>query len=53
MSLSTAGVDSFLLQHPTYDGRGVLLLIFDTGVDMSIPGLQKTSTGLPKVIRML
>jgi subtilisin family serine protease len=50
MSLSTAGVDSFLLQHPTYDGRGVLLLIFDTGVDMSIPGLQKTSTGLPKVI---
>ncbi len=50
MSLSTSGVDSFLLAHPTYDGRGVMLLIFDTGVDMSIPGLGETSTGEPKVI---
>jgi len=50
MSLSTSGVDSFLLEHPTYDGRGVMLLIFDTGVDMSIPGLRRTSTGLPKVV---
>ncbi len=50
MSLSTAGVDTFLREHPTYDGRGVLVLIFDTGVDMSIPGLERTSTGAPKVI---
>lgn len=50
MSLSTAGVDTFLLAHPTYDGRGVVALIFDTGIDMSITGLQRTSTGLPKVI---
>lgn len=50
MSLSTSGLDSFQLANPTADGRGVLLLIFDTGVDMGIPGLQKTSTGLPKVI---
>lgn len=50
MSLSTTGVDTFLLRHPTYDGRGVVILIFDTGVDMSIPGLEKTSTGEVKVI---
>ena len=50
MSLSTAGVDSFLLRQPTYDGRGVVILIFDTGTDMSIPGLLRTSTGAPKVI---
>ena len=50
MSLSTAAVDTFLLEHPTYDGRGVVILVFDTGVDMSIAGLQRTSTGLPKVI---
>jgi hypothetical protein len=50
MSLSTSGVDSFLLRQPTYDGRGVVILIFDTGTDMSIPGLIRTSTGAPKVI---
>ena len=50
MSLSTAGVDTFLLEHPTYDGRGVVVLIFDTGADPSIAGLQRTSTGAPKMI---
>jgi subtilisin family serine protease len=50
MSLSTAGIDTFLIEHPTYDGRGVVVLVFDTGIDMSIPGLAKTSTGAQKVI---
>jgi subtilisin family serine protease len=50
MSLSTAGIDTFLIEHPSYDGRGVVVLIFDTGVDMSITGLQQTTTSLPKVI---
>lgn len=53
MSLSTAGVDTFLLDHPTFDGRGVLILIFDTGIDMSIAGLQTTSDGRPKVVDAL
>ena len=53
MSLSTAGIDTFLLDHPTYDGRGVLVLIFDTGIDPSILGLQRTSTGAPKVIDLV
>jgi len=53
MSLSTAGVDTFLLEHPTFDGRGVLILIFDTGIDMSIAGLQTTSDGRPKVLDAL
>ncbi|MCE2504473.1 MAG: S8 family serine peptidase [Chlorobi bacterium] len=53
MSLSTAGIDTFLLDHPTYDGRGVVVLIFDTGIDPSIPGLQRTSTGAPKVIDLV
>ena len=53
MSLSTAGIDTFLINNPTYDGRGVLVLILDTGIDPSIPGLQQTSTGEPKVIDLV
>lgn len=53
MSLDAAEVDLFLREHPTYDGRGVLLLILDTGVDMGIPGLRKTSTGEQKVVDAL
>lgn len=50
MSHSTSGIDTFLLRHPSYDGRSVVILVFDTGVDPSIPGLLETSTGQPKVI---
>jgi subtilisin family serine protease len=50
ISKSTCGIDRFLAQHPTADGRGVLILIFDTGVDMGIAGLKTTSTGSRKVV---
>ena len=53
MSLSAARVDSFLLAHPSWDGRGVVVLIFDTGVDPSIPGLGRSATGGPKVIDLV
>ncbi len=50
LSLKQTGVEQFLKDHPEYDGRGTIVLIFDTGVDMGIPGLTKTSTGETKVI---
>jgi tripeptidyl-peptidase-2 len=50
LSLSNTGVAEFLKIHPEYDGRGTIILILDTGVDMGIEGLQKTSTGETKVI---
>lgn len=50
ISHSTCAVDTFLAQHPTADGRGVLIVIIDTGIDMGAVGLQKTSLGTPKVI---
>ncbi len=50
ISLSTCGIDDFLQEHPTYDGRGTVIFVLDTGVDMDIPGLLQTSTGNPKVI---
>ena len=52
MPLRSTGVDAFRSAHPTYDGRGVLIAILDSGVDPNVPGLIVTSTGAPKVIEL-
>ena len=52
MPLKDTGVDQFRLQHPTYDGRGVLIAILDTGVDPGVDGLITTSTGAPKIVEL-
>jgi len=52
MPLKSTGVDVFRALHPTYDGRGVLIAILDSGVDPGVPGLIATSTGAPKVIEL-
>ncbi len=50
LDTETIGAHSFIQQHPTFDGRGVLIVICDTGVDMGVPGLIQTSEGRPKVL---
>jgi len=52
MPLKSTGVDVFRAAHPTYDGRGVLIAILDSGIDPAVPGLVVTSTGAPKVIEL-
>jgi tripeptidyl-peptidase II len=52
MPLKSAGVDVFRAAHPTYDGRGVLIAILDSGIDPGVPGLIATSTGAPKIIEL-
>ncbi len=50
LSLNSTGVEEFLQKYPKYDGRGTIVLVLDTGIDMGIDGLKKTSTGKVKVI---
>ena len=52
MPLKSTGVDVFRGMHPTYDGRGVLIAILDSGIDPAVAGLVATSTGAPKVIEL-
>lgn len=40
----------FVLDHPTWDGRGVTIGILDTGVTLDHPSLLTTSTGERKII---
>ena len=44
------GAHAFIKAHPDWDGRGAVVAVLDTGVDMGVQGLRTTSDGRPKVI---
>ncbi|CAI9092237.1 OLC1v1027429C3 [Oldenlandia corymbosa var. corymbosa] len=45
--------DRFIEAHPNFDGRGVTIAIFDSGVDPAADGLQVTSDGKPKILDVI
>jgi tripeptidyl-peptidase-2 len=42
--------DTFIQEHPEWDGRGITVAIFDTGIDPGAVGLQTCPDGRPKVL---
>jgi subtilisin family serine protease len=50
MPLDATRVPAFRTTHPTYDGRGVIIGILDSGIDPGVQGLESTSTGAPKLL---
>lgn len=50
MPLASTNVWAYRQANPTFDGRGVLLAILDSGIDPAVPGLGATSTGDPKLL---
>jgi tripeptidyl-peptidase-2 len=52
MPLTSTGVEEFHERHPTYDGRGVLIGILDTGVDPGVQGLMTATSGAPKIVEL-
>ncbi|HET8622220.1 MAG TPA: S8 family serine peptidase [Gemmatimonadales bacterium] len=50
LALRATRIDAFRQAHPSWDGRGVLIGVLDTGIDPSVAGLGTTSTGERKVV---
>ena len=50
MTSHEIGADRFKAKYPDFDGRGVVIAVLDTGVDMGVEGLKVLPTGKPKVV---
>uniref|UniRef100_A0A5B6YUZ2 Tripeptidyl-peptidase 2 n=1 Tax=Davidia involucrata TaxID=16924 RepID=A0A5B6YUZ2_DAVIN len=53
MPKKETGADRFIEAHPEFDGRGVVIAIFDSGVDPAAAGLELTSDGKPKILDVI
>ncbi|KAL8557152.1 hypothetical protein ACS0TY_004563 [Phlomoides rotata] len=53
MPKNEIAADRFVEAHPHYDGRGVVIAIFDSGVDPAAAGLKETPEGKPKILDVI
>jgi subtilisin family serine protease len=50
MPINETGAASFVESNPQWNGRGTVVGVLDTGVDVEHPALQTTSDGKPKIV---
>ncbi|QIG38729.1 S8 family serine peptidase [Microbacterium sp. 4R-513] len=50
LPIDETGATAFVSAHPEWDGRGTVVGVLDTGVDVEHPALQTTSDGKPKIV---
>ena len=50
MPISETGATDFVDANPAWDGRGTVVGVLDTGVDVGHPALQTTSDGKQKIV---
>lgn len=50
LPINETGAEAFVKNNPAWDGRGTVVGVLDTGVDVEHPALQTTSDGKPKIV---
>jgi probable HAF family extracellular repeat protein len=50
LPVNETGATAFVQDNPTWDGRGTVVGVLDTGVDVEHPALRQTSDGKPKIV---
>ncbi|WP_127473587.1 S8 family serine peptidase [Microbacterium sulfonylureivorans] len=50
MPIDETRAAAFVKENPKWDGRGTVVGVLDTGIDVGHPALQKTTDGKPKIV---
>jgi len=50
LDVNRSGAADFIKNNPAYDGRGAVIIVLDTGIDLGTPGLTELPDGGVKII---